>query len=62
MELQEKKFYRPKEAAVYLGIGRSTFLKWVKDGKIPAGHKLSGRCTVWGKETLDSFVIMSSIK
>lgn len=44
-EVQE--YYRPKEATRLLRIGKSTFWRWVADGRIPPGKRLSARCTVW---------------
>jgi excisionase family DNA binding protein len=44
-ELQE--YYRAAEAAKLLRIGRSTFWRWVADGRLPAGKKLGPRVTVW---------------
>lgn len=43
-------FTRAKEAARFLGIGRSTWWQWVKEGKAPQGIKLSSRTTVWKAE------------
>lgn len=49
---------RARDAAFFLGIARSTFFAWVKNGKIPKGIKLSNRCTVWEMSTLEDFVKM----
>lgn len=38
MESREKKKYRAKELAEYLGIGLSTVWKWAKEGKIKANN------------------------
>lgn len=46
MENREKKKYRAKELAEYLGIGLSTVWKWAKDGKIKA-HNISRGITVF---------------
>ena len=45
--------YRPKDAAKFLGIGKSTFFKWVQLGIIPPGIHLGARVTVWRKEVLE---------
>ncbi len=50
------KYLRIKEASAYLGIGKSTLRRWVKEGRLPEGIKLSGRCTVWSIDTLEQFV------
>lgn len=55
-----KHFYRAKQCAEYLGIGVSTFWKWVQDGRIPAGTRLSSRCTVWSIETLEQVVAQAA--
>lgn len=44
---------RAKEASAYLGIGESTFWRWVKENKIPKGKSLSKRVTVWKVADLD---------
>ncbi len=54
--LSQNKRLRAKDCAEYLGIALSTFWKWVKQGKIPAGTRLSSRCTVWGLDTLNKFL------
>ncbi len=46
MENREKKKYRAKELAEYLGIGLSTVWKWVKEERIKA-HKISAGVTVF---------------
>lgn len=38
---------RAKDAAQFLGISVSTFWRWVGEGRIPRGKRLSARCTVW---------------
>ena len=47
---------RPKAAAAYLGVAPSTFWRWARAGRIPAGIRLSRRCTCWRRSTLDAFV------
>jgi len=38
--IRAKKYYRIKEASEFIGIGRSTFLRWVREDKIKgASHK-----------------------
>ena len=48
--------YRAKEARQYIGVGHTLFYELVKRGKLPAGIKLSERCTVWRKSDLDKFL------
>lgn len=47
---------RPRQAAAYLSIGISTFWRWVAEGRLPQGTRLSARCTVWRREALDAFL------
>lgn len=47
---------RVKDAAAFLGIGQSTFWKWVKEGKLPKGKRLSARATVWMRADLEQFL------
>lgn len=47
---------RPKACAAYLGIGISTFWRWVQQGRIPQGIRLSARATVWKRADLESFL------
>ena len=47
---------RAKECAKFLGIGESTFWRWVASGIVPQGIRLSPRCTVWPIEELQSMV------
>ncbi|MDL2317126.1 helix-turn-helix domain-containing protein [Desulfovibrio sp. OttesenSCG-928-A18] len=44
---------RAKGAARFLGISISTFWRWTAQGKIPPGIRLSTRCTVWRRESLE---------
>ena len=48
-------FMRAKAAAAFLDIGESTFWRWVKEGLIPKGIRLSARVTVWKYEDLVMF-------
>ena len=47
---------RAKSAAAFLGIGESTFWRWVQEGRIPKGTRLSARCTIWKREDLERFL------
>jgi predicted DNA-binding transcriptional regulator AlpA len=47
---------RANDAAKFLGIAKSTFWRWVSLGKLPAGRRLSSRCTVWLKEDIERFL------
>lgn len=52
----ERRGLRAKEAAQYIGMGRSTFLRWVKEGKAPAPRKLAPKVVVWLKGDLDRWM------
>lgn len=39
-----------------MGISRSGWWKGVKDGKFPAGIKLSSRVTVWKSSEIDALI------
>ena len=51
---------RAKEAIQYLGIGESTFWRWVHENRLPKGKKISPRVTLWRVEDLDNFLAMTS--
>jgi predicted DNA-binding transcriptional regulator AlpA len=48
--------FRAKAAAEYLGITKSSFWRWVREGRIPKGVHLSARAVVWRKSVLDAFI------
>lgn len=50
------KAMRVKECAAFLGIAESTFWRWVKEGRLPKGRRLSARATVWLREDLENFL------
>lgn len=47
---------RAKEAAAFFSIAESTFWRWVSEGKLPKGTKLSARTTVWKRVDLEAFL------
>lgn len=47
---------RAKSAAAFLDIGESTLWRWVKEGKLPKGIRLTPRTTVWLREDLEQFL------
>lgn len=51
----EKAVFRPKEAATYLGIGRSSLYEHIKSGAIKA-FKLGEKTTGIKREELDRFL------
>jgi predicted DNA-binding transcriptional regulator AlpA len=52
--MTDDKWLRAKECAEYLNIARYTFWRWVKDGHIPPGSRLSNRCTVWKLSVIET--------
>lgn len=49
-------FYRVKDLAKRLGIGRSTAWRWAREGKLPEPVRLGRRVTVWRKEDVEAFL------
>lgn len=47
---------RAKTAAAFLGIAESTFWRWVAQGRLPKGIRLSARATVWKRADLEFFL------
>ncbi|MHB1023702.1 MAG: helix-turn-helix transcriptional regulator [Acidobacteriaceae bacterium] len=45
-----------KEAAKYCGLGRSTFLRYVSEGKAPAPRRLQPGSVVWLRDVLDKWL------
>ena len=41
------RYFRAKDCAQYLGIGRSTWWRWVSEGKVEEGIHFGSRVTVW---------------
>ena len=60
MKLLEQHFnggvLRAKDASAFLALGVSTFWRWVKEGRLPKGIRLSARATVWKREDLEHFL------
>lgn len=46
---------RDTEAAAMLGIGRSTFLRWVASCELPKPVKMGG-CTRWWQSEIEAYV------
>ena len=49
-----KQNFRPQEAAEYLGVGRSTLWRYIREGHIKT-KKLSQRVTIISKAELERF-------
>lgn len=51
-----EKIIRAKQAAELIGIAESTFWRWVSEGRIPQGTRLSKRATVWKYTDVQNFL------
>lgn len=51
-----RRYMKAKQIAQLLGIGRSTWWKFVQDGEVSRGIKLGDRLTVWPVEEIDAFL------
>ena len=49
-------YLRTRQILKLLGIGRTAWHNWVKQGKAPAGLRLSSRVFVWEKKVIDAFL------
>jgi len=52
----QAKILRPKSAAAYLGIARSTLYRWEKSGDFPPRLKLGPQAVGWRKSDLDAWL------
>lgn len=55
-ENQIKGFLRVSQVTKLLGIGKSTFYKWVADGRFSRGIRLGERIKVWKSEEIYAFM------
>lgn len=53
---QGQAIIRPREAAAYLGIAKSTLYRMIERGDIPRPIKLSAQVTGWRLSVLDQFI------
>ncbi len=58
--MTNRRAIRAKDGAAYLGIAESTFWRWVSEGRLPKGTRLSARATVWKIEDLEHFLNASA--
>ena len=47
---------RARDCAAYLGIGTSTWWRWVQDGRVSPGIRLTPRTTVWPVEVVQGLL------
>ena len=55
-QMSTVRYLSAKECAQLLGIGRSTFWSWVKQGKVSSGVLLSASARRWSEEELLEFI------
>ena len=53
---QDRAIIRPREAAEYLGIGRTTLYRYVNAGLLPRPIKIGPQVTGWRLSVLDDFL------
>lgn len=51
MEFDDR-YLRAKECAEYFGVGKSTWWRWVNEGKVSSGLLLGPRIRVWKYSTI----------
>jgi prophage regulatory protein len=61
--MEQQAFYRPADAALYLGVGR-TKLHFISenDPDFPRKIRLSPRCVGWRKKSLDQWLELKEIR
>lgn len=56
MTTEQPVYLRTRQILKLLGIGRTAWHNWVKQGIAPAGIRLSPRVFVWEKEAIENFL------
>lgn len=51
-----EKFLRLPDVIARVGVSKSTWWAWCRDGKAPAPVRLSARCTVWRETELAAWL------
>lgn len=51
--MNPSKYMRAKDISRDFAIGKSTVHKWIAEGKLPQGKKLSYKCTVFDREEVE---------
>lgn len=54
--MDHNRLLRLPEVQERVSLGRSTIWLWVKEGRFPAGKKLSSRVTVWLESDIEAFI------
>lgn len=55
-QAEQSPHMRTREILTLLSIKKTTWHKWVKQGKAPAGIRLSPRLIVWKREDIENFL------
>ena len=53
---QQAGFLRVPQILKLIPIGRSTWWRWIADGKAPKGIKLGEKTTVWKAEDINALI------
>lgn len=48
--------FRPRQAWEYLGIGKTTFFRLVREKQLPAPVRMTARAIGYRRSTLDTFI------
>ena len=51
-----ERLIRIKEVMHITGLARSTVWLWMKEGRLPASHKMSPKVTVWKESEIVEFI------
>lgn len=54
--MDHNRLLRLPEVKHKVALGRSTIWLWIKQGKFPAGFKLSSRVRVWNEKEINDFI------
>lgn len=51
-----RKLYSAQEIAQLCGVRTNSVRRWAQKGLLPRGKRISGRCTRWTLEDVESFL------
>jgi len=54
--MQEERLLRIQEVLRMVGVGKSTWWKWIGEGKAPRPVKISPRITVWRLSDVQAWI------
>lgn len=55
-DMKDARLYSAVEASQYLGLGKTTFLRMVKDSDLPQPIRITERRIVWDVRDLDAYI------